>query len=189
MGKYSVSRETTEKLRASRSRILDIPEDQLPKGFSSLDEFRKAMAEPDKKIGPIRWTQKATIVKTDMNEDTDREGDPIDRWDLSLQIDEAEPINAGRLHMEFLRTRPIGEDGTMDKMTNYSLSYIDKVVQAAIDGDYVMADDGDDDYEATFLESLPNTEVVVKFKVGTRFDKENKEWRADCDAEEFFAVE
>ena len=189
MGKYKVSRETTEKIRASRSRILDIPESMLPKGMESIEDFRKAMAEPERKVNPVRFIQKCTVAKTQIVDDTDRDGNPVDRWDLTLQVDEGEPINAGRYHMEFNRTRDIGEDGTMDKMTNFTLGYVDRIVKAALDGEYVLADDGDNDYDETFLEALPQCEVMVKFKVGTRYDKENKEWRADCDAEEFFPVE
>jgi hypothetical protein len=188
VGKYRTSQETTDRLRASWSKVLDVPEDLLPRGVTQ-EEYRKKIEDASEKVNAIKWWQKATIAKTDMNTEVNNDGDEIDRFDLTLQFDEAEPINAGRTLMAFQRATPFEEGETMDRQTEYTMTFIGKLVEAALNGEYVLADDGSNAIDETWLEALPGCEVMVKIKQGTRWVAKNKTFYADTDVDAFSVVE
>lgn len=189
MGKFSFNQDTAEKIRNARQNYLTPgPDAGAPK------DFAKMLDTANRKIGPWKWWERVTIKEITINENDNenRDGKPVDRWDVKFEVSDDSPTNAGRMHTEFLRlvepdTDQYG-DIQFDKQTTYSLSVFDQIVQAALDGNYVLDDEGDNDPEAT-AEQLAGCELNMRVSLGTRINKETREWLIDCKAVEFAAID
>lgn len=189
MGKYSFNQDTAEKIRAARVNYLTpSPDAGAPKDFAAM------LDGANRKLGPWKWWERVTIKEVTINENDgeSKSGKPVDRWDIKFEVDAQSPTNAGRTHIEFLRlVEPdVDEMGEIqfDKQTNYSLGVFDQIVQAALDGNYVLDDEGDNDPEAT-AETLAGCELNMRVSLGTRINRDTREWLIDCSAVEFAAID
>lgn len=189
MGKFSFSQDTAEKIRAARVNYLTPgPDAGAPK------DFAKILDEANRKIGPWKWWERVTIQDIVINENdgTTDEGKPVDRWDIKFQVSEDSPTNPGKMHIEFLRLVEPDVDAygdvQFDKRTNYALGVFDQIVQAALDGNYTLNDEGDNDPELT-ADALKGCELNMRVSLGTRINRNTKEWLIDCSAVEFAAID
>jgi len=195
MGKYSRTQETTEKMRAARTRVPVLPDEKLPKGYDDNAAFAKAINEAEGKVGPVFMDFIATVQKCEIeyaerdSDDQLTDEDSMDIWKLYLIWPETDPKNPGYMHVEWWRTRPDAPDGGQDTMTRMSLDRVDNLVLAAIAGNYELDDAGDYDYDTTFAKKLTGCEVAFRMKIGTRLDKKAKIWRKDIEVTEFHEVE
>jgi len=181
VAKYKVDQATLDKIRASRSRIPNVPEDSTP---PRPEEYRALLTEAAGKAGPWKWLENVTITKTDVTDQTLQSGDEAERIQINFALGD-DGANKDYVHAEFYYLRE-SEDGTLDQMTEISLGNIDAIITAC-GVEYELDDEGDPDPIAT-LDVLKGEELRIKLSAGVSAVK-NKGFMARVEAVEYLPLD